>query len=84
MADQDVDFFDYIDEPNRPPLLNKSYFMETDNTEFKAQRSLEKRLEKIIGIDLSNKIYISRQLYDHKLKEAGVMQNGFKIMKASQ
>lgn len=83
MAEQDVDYFDYIDERSRPPLLNKSYLMPSNDLAFKTQRSLEKRLEKIIGADLSQQVYIKRQQFEDALKNAGVSLKGFKLMKAS-
>ncbi len=83
MGVQEVDFFDYIDEHSRPPLLNKSYFMSNNDPEFKSQLSLEKRLEKILGTDLSQQIYIKRQQFEDSLKDAGVLLKGFKIIKAS-
>lgn len=69
MAEQEVDFFDYIDEHTRPPLLNKSYLMAPDAPSFKAQRTLEQRLSKLLGVDLHTDHNLSRQRYDSALNE---------------
>ncbi|AMQ44198.1 hypothetical protein AMS64_18475 [Aeromonas veronii] len=69
MAEQEVDFFDYIDEHTRPPLLNKSYLMAPDAPSFKAQRTLEQQLSKLLGVDLHTNHNLSRQRYDSALNE---------------
>ena len=79
MADQEVDFFDYINEQTRPPLLNKSYLMAPDDPSFKAQRALEQRLSKLLGMDLETEHHLSRQQYESALKEQKRRISGFRI-----
>jgi DNA phosphorothioation-associated putative methyltransferase len=52
MADQDVDFFDYIREDKRPILLNKIEYIDESFDDFKKQKAFNKRLNKeLINID---------------------------------
>lgn len=79
MAVQEVDFFDYIDTHNRPPLLNKSYLISPESPTFKAQRSLELRLGKLLDADLRTDLNLSRQRYDAALKENNKCVIGFRV-----
>ena len=79
MAEQDVDFFDYVDEQHRPPLLNKSYLLPKEHPDFAKQRSLEQRLSKLFQIDLSNDINMGRRDFVDKLKQAGIEAAGFRL-----
>jgi DNA phosphorothioation-associated putative methyltransferase len=45
MADQDVDFFDYINESSRPVLLNKIEYIDKSFEDFKMQKTFAKGLE---------------------------------------
>ncbi|MGY5450536.1 DNA phosphorothioation-associated putative methyltransferase [Agarivorans sp. MS3-6] len=49
MADQDIDFFDYVDEKLRPPLLNKHLYLTTDAENYKKQYSFDKRLQSLLS-----------------------------------
>jgi DNA phosphorothioation-associated putative methyltransferase len=44
MADQDVDFFDYINEDRRPVLINKIEYIDDKFKDFKKQKAFDKRL----------------------------------------
>ncbi len=79
MAEQEVDFFDYINEQTRPPLLNKSYLMAPDDPSVNAQRALEQRLSKLLGMDLETEHHLSRQQYESALKEQKRRISGFRI-----
>ena len=46
MADQDVDFFDYIIEEKRPLLLNKIDYIDDTFDDYKKQKAFNKRLLK--------------------------------------
>lgn len=79
MAEQDVDFFDYVDEHKRPPLLNKSYLMAPDHTNATKQRSLELRLGKLLGMELSQDLNLSRIELQAKLKKLGKQVKGHRV-----
>ncbi|MGL4757046.1 MAG: DNA phosphorothioation-associated putative methyltransferase, partial [Aeromonadaceae bacterium] len=79
MAEQDVDFFDYVDEQRRPPLLNKSYLLPAEHPDFAKQRSLEQRLGALLGVDLSQDLNLSRIEFEAGLKQAEVRIGGFRL-----
>jgi DNA phosphorothioation-associated putative methyltransferase len=79
MAEQEVDFFDYTDEVKRPPLLNKSYLMAQADPSFKSQRSLEKRLGKVLGLELAEDLNLSRLAFEEALKAENIDVIGTKI-----
>ncbi|MCG9544146.1 DNA phosphorothioation-associated putative methyltransferase [Vibrio sp. Isolate33] len=53
MAEQDIDFFDYVNEDRRPPLLNKHLYIPTEHENYKKQQSFDKRLAKLMGCDFN-------------------------------
>ena len=55
MADQDVDFFDYIREEKRPVLLNKIEYIDESFHYFRKQKNFNKRLDKEL-----NKLEVSQ------------------------
>jgi len=79
MAEQEVDFFDYVDVPRRPPLLNKSYLLPTDHPDFAKQRALEQRLGKLFGLDLQQDLNLSRGEFEVVLSRERKMIKGFRI-----
>lgn len=82
MADQEVDFFDYINEYKRPPLLYKSTLIPPESESYKKQVSFEKRLLKVMGIDIEKRPNISRVEFDNKLLENKISISNFTIKKA--
>jgi DNA phosphorothioation-associated putative methyltransferase len=44
MAEQSIDFFDYINESKRPPLLNKHELMAESDDNYGEQKRLDERL----------------------------------------
>ncbi|PKI12739.1 DNA phosphorothioation-associated putative methyltransferase [Colwellia sp. 12G3] len=46
MAEQDVDFFDYVNESKRPILLNKIEYIDGSFEDYKKQKTFNKRLNK--------------------------------------
>ncbi len=80
MADQDIDFFDYVVEERRPPLLNKHIFIETAHCKFEKQKSFDKRISKLIGINEQKETIISRQHFDEKLLLASKQISGYKLI----
>ncbi|GAA4493794.1 DNA phosphorothioation-associated putative methyltransferase [Pseudaeromonas paramecii] len=79
MAEQEVDFFDYVDAPRRPPLLNKSYLLPTDHPDFAKQRALEQHLGKLFGLDLQQDLNLSRGEFEAVLSREGKMIKCFRI-----
>jgi DNA phosphorothioation-associated putative methyltransferase len=69
MAEQDIDFFDYVNEERRPPLLNKHLYMPTEHGNYKKQQSFDKRLAKLMDIDWNKEAILYRSEYDVLLQK---------------
>ena len=80
MADQDIDFFDYIDESRRPPLLNKHLYLSQHSEVYKKQTTFDKRLAKLLKHDITANIMLQRRTWDEKLLEKNKIIQGYKII----
>ncbi|PSV09627.1 hypothetical protein C0W93_14565 [Photobacterium leiognathi subsp. mandapamensis] len=83
MAEQDIDFFDYVNEKRRPPLLNKHLYMSPEHKNYKKQLSFDKRLAGLLGISQSEETKLMRNTFDKGLYEEGKKINEFKLMRLS-
>ncbi|SBS61736.1 hypothetical protein VAT7223_00807 [Vibrio atlanticus] len=79
MADQDIDFFDYVDVKRRPPLLNKHELLSVSDKNYEKQKSFDKRLSKILGVESTGEVILHRQQYDELLLSAGKTVNGYRL-----
>jgi DNA phosphorothioation-associated putative methyltransferase len=81
MADQDVDFFDYITEDKRPVLLNKIEYIDESFTDFKIQKAFSKRLNKeMLKLDLNvSTVYL--QQISALLGSSNFEISGYKLYK---
>ncbi len=70
MAEQDIDFFDYVDENKRPPLLNKHLLISDNDACFKKQKSFDQRLSKLLDIDWNKESIIQRSEFNVLLEKA--------------
>ncbi|MCG9602718.1 DNA phosphorothioation-associated putative methyltransferase [Vibrio sp. Isolate31] len=83
MAEQDIDFFDYVNEERRPPLLNRHLYMAAEHENYKQQLSFDKRLADLLGISQSEETKLTRNTFDRGLYEEGKEINEFKLMRLS-
>lgn len=60
MADQDIDFFDYVVEERRPPLLNKHLYMPEEHEKYGKQLSFDKRLAKLMDYEENEETQMSK------------------------
>ncbi|WP_182008419.1 DNA phosphorothioation-associated putative methyltransferase [Vibrio sp. B1FLJ16] len=65
MTEQDIDFFDYVDEKRRPPLLNKHLYMSADHNSYKKQLSFDKRLAKLMKFELTEETQMIRAEFEN-------------------
>lgn len=79
MADQDIDFFDYVDQKRRPPLLNKHELVSPSDEIYDKQKSFDKRLSKLLGVASAGEVILHRQQYEELLLAAGKTVNGFRL-----
>lgn len=80
MADQDIDFFDHMDEFKRPPLLNKHLLLGADNEEYVKQLNFDKRLASLLEIGYDQEVMLYRAEFEAKLFEKGKTVKGFKLL----
>ena len=83
MADQDIDFFDYINENRRPPLLNKGAYIDESFVNFKKQASFDNRLAKLLKFNLNEDILLSRGEFETRLNEMDKRVSGFTFKSTS-
>ena len=79
MAEQDVDFFDYIVENKRPLLLNKIDYIDDTFDDYKKQKAFDKRLYKElkkIDVELKN---INFSQLSTLLKKSHLLIKNYKI-----
>jgi DNA phosphorothioation-associated putative methyltransferase len=79
MAEQAIDFFDYVNENRRPPLLNKGAYLDQRFANYKKQISFDKRLAKLLKFNLNEDVLIARGQYDNLLKEVNKTADGYII-----
>ncbi|MHA2938001.1 DNA phosphorothioation-associated putative methyltransferase [Vibrio sp. RC27] len=79
MAEQDIDFFDYVDESRRPPLLNKHLLIDNKHEHYEKQKSFDRRLSKLLGATDNREVILHRQTFDELLGLAGKQISGFRI-----
>ena len=80
MTEQDIDFFDYVDESRRPPLLNKHLYLSQHSEVYKKQTTFDKRLAKLLKHDITANIMLQRRTWDEKLLEKNKIIQGYKII----
>jgi DNA phosphorothioation-associated putative methyltransferase len=79
MAEQDVDFFDYVNEDRRPPLLNKHLYMPTEHENYKKQQSFDKRLAKLMEFEASEETQMIRTEFEVLLEKEHKEIKGFTL-----
>ncbi|EOW9194524.1 TPA: DNA phosphorothioation-associated putative methyltransferase [Vibrio cholerae] len=64
MAEQEIDFFDYVDEKRRPPLLNKHLYLPNEHKDYKKQLSFDKRLAKLMEFEPTEETQMTRAEFE--------------------
>ncbi|SMY34058.1 hypothetical protein PMAL9190_01475 [Photobacterium malacitanum] len=64
MAEQDIDFFDYINESRRPPLLNKHLYTTQSHHMYRKQLSFDKRLAKLMEFEPTEETQMARTEFE--------------------
>jgi len=79
MAEQDIDFFDYVNEERRPPLLNKHLYMPTEHENYKKQQSFDKRLAKLMEFESNEETQMVRAEFEVLLDKHNKEIKGFTL-----
>lgn len=69
MAEQDIDFFDYVDESRRPPLLNKYLYIAKNTDYYQKQKNFNQRLALLINFNSNEEVKMYRNELDAILKK---------------
>ncbi|GAD88820.1 hypothetical protein VHA01S_010_00460 [Vibrio halioticoli NBRC 102217] len=80
MADQDIDFFDYVDERRRPPLVNKHLLLASTTDIFEKQKSFDKRLSKLLDINWNEEVILHRAEFKILLEKNKKKISNFKLI----
>jgi hypothetical protein len=78
MADQYVDFFDYINEGRQPILLDKIEYIDESFEDYKKQKAFNKRLLKEIDLTGNNKL--NRIQLVNLLSQKGISLKGYRFL----
>lgn len=79
MADQDIDFFDYVNEERRPPLLNKHLYMHKEHENYKKQLSFDKRLAKLMEFEPTKETHMVRRKFENIKENKEITIRGYAI-----
>lgn len=80
MADQDIDFFDYVDERRRPPLFNKHQLMCKEHEQYSKQIRFDKRLATLCGIQHDREVVMHRGAFELILADNNKKISGYRIV----
>ncbi|EHR5465650.1 DNA phosphorothioation-associated putative methyltransferase [Vibrio parahaemolyticus] len=79
MAEQDIDFFDYVNEKRRPPLLNKHLYMPAEHENYKKQLSFDKRLATLLDFEPTEESHMVRAEFEVLLEKHSKEIKGFTL-----
>ncbi|EGQ9768279.1 DNA phosphorothioation-associated putative methyltransferase [Vibrio alginolyticus] len=79
MAKQDIDFFDYVNEKRRPPLLNKHLYMPPEHENYKKQLSFDKRLATLLDFEPTEESHMVRAEFEVLLGKHNKEIKGFTL-----
>lgn len=80
MVDQNIDFFDYLDESRRPPLLNKHLLLNNKHEQYEKQKNFDERLSKLLGTKATGEVILNRQIFEERLALTGKHVDGFRLI----
>lgn len=80
MAEQDIDFFDYVNEDRRPPLLNKHLLLASEHMDFTKQHSFDKRLAKLLDVAWDQEVILHRAELEESLIKHNKQIKGFRFV----
>jgi len=79
LAQQDIDYFDYVNEIKRPPLLNKHEFMDKKDEKYKDQERLDRKLIQLGVVQSSGEQHMSINEFNGKLSTLNKEIKGYRI-----
>lgn len=80
MVNQNIDFFDYLDENLRPPLLNKHLLLSNKHEQYEKQKNFDERLSKLLGTTATGEVILNRQIFEERLALTRKHVAGFRLI----
>ena len=80
MVNQYIDFFEYLDESRRPPLLNKHLLLSNKHEQYEKQKNFDERLSKLLGTTSTGEVILNRQIFEERLALTGKHVAGFRLI----
>lgn len=80
MVNQNIDFFEYLDESRRPPLLNKHLLLSNKHEQYEKQKNFDERLSKLLGTTSTGEVILNRQIFEERLALTGKHVAGFRLI----
>ncbi|MDO6694538.1 DNA phosphorothioation-associated putative methyltransferase [Aliiglaciecola sp. 3_MG-2023] len=79
LAEQDIDYFDYINEAKRPPLLNKHELMAEFDDNYKNQKRLDEKLIKLGVVNGKGEQHMSNAEFNNRLVKNNKIIRNFRV-----
>jgi DNA phosphorothioation-associated putative methyltransferase len=79
LAEQDIEFFDYINESKRPPLLNKHELMAASDNNYAEQKRLDEKLINLGIVSAAGEQHMSTLEFNGKLTNLKKEIKGYRI-----
>jgi len=79
LAEQDIDYFDYVNEAKRPPLLNKHELMAENSEKYKDQRRLDLKLIEIGVVESQGEQHLPINIFLNNLTLKQKRIQGFRL-----
>ncbi|MDN2483433.1 DNA phosphorothioation-associated putative methyltransferase [Vibrio agarivorans] len=80
MAEQEIDFFDYVDENRRPPLVNKHMLLPCSAELRKKQFNFDKRVASLLNHEISKEVIYTRFEWDSLLQHNNKKIRGYSLL----
>ncbi|NOI23444.1 DNA phosphorothioation-associated putative methyltransferase [Vibrio mediterranei] len=80
MAEQDIDFFDYVNEEKRPPLINKHLLIPSESDLYPKQYNFDKRLANLIDCEYNTEVLLTRIELDTLLAKHSKKVSGYRLV----
>ena len=79
LAEQDIDYFDYVNELKRPPLLNKHELMSENESKHAEQSRLDGKLISLGVVHSTGEQHMSTSEFNGKLSALNKVVKGYRI-----
>jgi DNA phosphorothioation-associated putative methyltransferase len=79
LAEQDIDYFDYVNESRRPPLINKHELMAEEDNKYSQQRSLDNKLINLGIVNSTGEQHMAIAEFNFRLASQNKELKGYRL-----